>query len=216
MTEAGSSIPDGTAPKTASRRSHLAFAPLVVFAALAAFFLVRLFAGDPQTLPSALKGRPAPATTLPALAGLVRAGAPVAGLTPEQFAGKVTLLNVFASWCAPCRDEHPVLMDLARRQDLQILGLNYKDVPENARRFLGQLGNPYAAVGADQNGRAAIEWGVYGVPETFIISATGTILYKHVGPLSEAALAGPFGAALAEAVKTGHTAPNPAPAAARP
>ncbi|TIU73918.1 MAG: DsbE family thiol:disulfide interchange protein, partial [Mesorhizobium sp.] len=102
----------------------------------------------------------------------------------KQFAGKVTLVNVFASWCGPCRDEHPVLLALSQDKRFVIAALNYKDQPENARRFLGNLGNPFQAIGVDPTGRAAIDWGVYGVPETFVIGRDGKISYKHVGPLT--------------------------------
>jgi cytochrome c biogenesis protein CcmG/thiol:disulfide interchange protein DsbE len=97
----------------------------------------------------------------------------------------VTLVNVWASWCAPCREEHPVLLALSADKRFGIAGLNYKDAPENARRFIGSLGNPYSAIGVDSAGRAAIDWGVYGVPETFLVGKDGKILLKHVGPLTE-------------------------------
>lgn len=180
------------------RRAILVAVPLVAFAALAVLFLVRLEqGGDPSAIPSALIGRPAPATTLPPLAGLARDGVALPGLAPADLSGRTTLVNVFASWCGPCRVEHPLLMRLAADPELRIVGINYKDQPENALRFLGALGNPYAAVGVDGSGRAAIEWGVYGVPETFLVGPDGTIRAKFVGPLTEAALAGAFGAAIA-------------------
>lgn len=158
--------------------------PLLVFAALAAVFLVQLLSGrDLSAIPSALIGEPAPATSLPALAGADRPG-----LDSAAFAGKVTLVNVWASWCAPCREEHPLLMALSRDDRVEIAGLNYKDSPENALRFLGSLGNPYSAIGTDESGRSAIDWGVYGVPETFLVGRDGTILFKHVGPLSAGAI----------------------------
>lgn len=168
------------------RRIGLALLPVLVFAALAGLFFFRLYAGDPSRIPSALIGRPAPQLSLPPLAGLVKDGAPVPGLDPAAFRGRVTLLNVWASWCAPCREEHPILMALANDPRLTLVGLNYKDQPDNARRFLGQNGLPYGAVGVDPNGRAAIEWGVYGVPETFLVGPDGAIAYKFVGPLNEA------------------------------
>lgn len=171
------------------RRTLLAFLPLILFVALAAVFLVRLFAGDPSKLPSALIGKPVPAFTLPPVEGLSQAGVPVPGFSQADLArGKPALVNVFASWCAPCHQEHPLLMELAKDGRFAIFGINQKDKAENARRFLGKLGNPYAAVGADADGRASIEWGVYGVPETFLVSGDGRILYKHVGPLTEAAI----------------------------
>jgi cytochrome c biogenesis protein CcmG/thiol:disulfide interchange protein DsbE len=158
--------------------------PLIAFAGLAALFLYRLYAGDPQRLPSALIGRPAPTVSLPALPGLQREGKPLPGIEPALLRGEVTVVNVFASWCAPCREEHPALMALSREPNLRILGLNYKDRNDAALKFLDQLGNPYAAVGVDASGRAGIEWGVYGVPETFILRPDGTISYKYVGPIN--------------------------------
>ncbi|RCS24960.1 DsbE family thiol:disulfide interchange protein [Phyllobacterium salinisoli] len=165
------------------RRLLLALLPLVIFIALAAIFTIQLLSGRDETvIPSALIGKPAPAITLPPLEGLVSDGKPVPGFDPVSFSGQVTLVNVWASWCVPCRAEHPLLMQLAGDQRFRLVGLNYKDSPENARRFLGDLGNPFSAVGADATGRAAIEWGVYGVPETFLVGRDGKILYKHVGP----------------------------------
>src|SRR3974390_1943258 len=159
-------------------------APLVIFLALVALFLVRLYYGDPSRIPSALIGQPAPQTTLPPVAGLERDGKPLPGIDPAQFKSAVTVLNVWASWCVPCHDEAPLLMQLAGDQRNRVVGINYKDQPDNARRFLGRYGNPFAASGADLNGRAAIEWGVYGVPENFIIGRDGKIAYKLVGPLT--------------------------------
>jgi len=161
--------------------------PLVVFAALAGLFLFQLFVGnDPQKIPSALIDKPAPDFALEAVPGLLKDGTPVPGFSREDLLGKVSVVNVFASWCVPCRQEHPLLEDLSKVEGIQLLGINYKDKPENARRFLGSLGNPYARIGADGTGRTAIEWGVYGVPETFVIDATGTIRYKFIGPLGPA------------------------------
>jgi cytochrome c biogenesis protein CcmG/thiol:disulfide interchange protein DsbE len=165
------------------RRSVLVFIPLVVFLGLAALFLIRLGAGDISRIPSALIGHPAPPTVLPGVAGLERNGKPIPGLDADSFKGAVTVLNVWASWCVPCRDEAPLLLTLARDQRVRILGINYKDSPENARRFLARYGNPYAASGADLNGRASIEWGVYGVPETFVVGRDGRIAYKLIGPI---------------------------------
>jgi cytochrome c biogenesis protein CcmG, thiol:disulfide interchange protein DsbE len=158
--------------------------PLVVFACLAAIFWFRLGSGDPSRIPSALIGHPAPQTALPALEGLIRDGAQVPGLDPSVFKGKVSVVNVWASWCVPCHDEAPLLTELGRDSRLQIVGINYKDSADNARRFLGRYGNPFGIVGVDANGRASIEWGVYGVPETFIVGREGTIVYKLVGPIT--------------------------------
>ena len=166
------------------RRSWLMVLPLLGFVALAALFWFRLGAGDPARIPSALIGKSAPQTMLPPLQGLTSNGAPVPGLGPANFMGKVSIVNVWASWCVPCHEEAPLLTQLASDQRLQIVGINYKDAPDNARRFLGRYGNPFGIVGVDANGRAAIEWGVYGVPETFIVGRGGAIVYKMVGPVT--------------------------------
>jgi cytochrome c biogenesis protein CcmG/thiol:disulfide interchange protein DsbE len=163
-----------------SRRRLFVLLPLLVFLGLAGLFLSQLLSGrDASEIPSALIGQPAPQTNLPPLEG-----SNLPGLESKSFAGKVTLVNVFASWCAPCREEHPVLLALSEDKRFTLAALNYKDRPENARRFLGDLGNPYQAIGVDPAGRTAIDWGVYGVPETFVIGKDGKIAYKHVGPLT--------------------------------
>ncbi len=167
-----------------SRRSILVMLPLVVFLAVAALFLYRLGTGDPSRLPSALIGKAAPQTDLPPLAGLQRDGKAVPGLSNAAFAGNVTLVNVWASWCVPCADEVPYLAQLSKDKRIQLVGINYKDAPENARRFLTRYGNPYVATGVDASGRTSIDWGVYGVPETYVIDRTGTITYKLVGPVT--------------------------------
>jgi cytochrome c biogenesis protein CcmG/thiol:disulfide interchange protein DsbE len=160
--------------------------PLAVFLGLASLFLARI-GRDPAVLPSPLIGEAAPAFALPALAGLTRDGEPVAGFSDADLrAGGATLINVFASWCVPCREEHPVLMELAKDKSITLLGLNHKDQAENARRFLGTLGDPYAKVGVDPSGRTSLDFGVYGVPETFAIDAKGRIVGKHVGALTMA------------------------------
>lgn len=157
--------------------------PLAVFLALAALFLFRLGAGDPNRLPSALIGRAAPQTDLPPIDGLTRGGKTVPGVTNALFVGKVTVVNVWASWCVPCHDEIPFLAELGKDKRIQLAGINYKDAPENARRFLNRYGNPFVATGADPKGRESIEWGVYGVPETFVVGRDGRIAYKLVGPI---------------------------------
>jgi cytochrome c biogenesis protein CcmG/thiol:disulfide interchange protein DsbE len=171
-------------PAPVKRRRLAVLLPLIVFLALAALFLFRLGSGDPSKLPSVLIGRPAPDTPLPPVAGLVRDGVPVPGIVNADFKGAVTVVNVWASWCVPCHDEAPLLMTLAADKRIRVVGINYKDQPENARRFIGRYGNPFVAVGTDANGRASIDWGVYGVPETFVIGRDGRIAYKLVGPIS--------------------------------
>ncbi len=174
-----------------ARRRLLFVLPAAIFLALAGLFLIRLFAGDASRVPSALIGRPVPALDLAALEGLRGSSGPIPGLKAADLAaGGVTVVNVWASWCGPCRLEHPLLMAIAREPDVRVVGINYKDDPENARRFLGALGNPFAAVGVDPNGRSAIEWGVYGVPETFIVDGRGIIRHKHIGPLTPETMAG--------------------------
>lgn len=165
-------------------RVWIALLPLAVFVVLAAIFFIQLErGGDKEAIPSALIGKPAPQTSLPPLDST---GLP--GFETASLKGNVTVVNVWASWCAPCRQEHPLLMQLAADPRFTIAGINYKDKPENAVRFLGSLGNPYAAIGRDESGRSAIDWGVYGVPETFLVGKDGTILMKHVGPLTPEAI----------------------------
>ena len=175
--------------------------PLIIFIGLSGVFLYRLATNKGDIIPSALIGKPVPQFAMPPIAELMRDGKHVPGLTSDDLKGQVTLVNIFASWCAPCREEHPLLVELAKDNRFRLVGLNYKDQPENARRFLGALGNPYAAIGSDVSGRTAIDWGVYGVPETFIISKSGMILYKHVGPLTDEAIKGPIEAEIAKAVE---------------
>ena len=159
--------------------------PLAIFTALAVVFAFALRGGDPSKLPSALIGKAAPAVELAGLEGLTEAGRPVGGFTSADLAkGQVSVVNFWASWCVPCVQEHPVLVALQERTGVRVYGVNYKDQAAAARRFLGRYGNPYAAVGVDGNGRAAIEWGVYGMPETFIVNGEGRIAYKHVGPIT--------------------------------
>lgn len=166
-----------------TRRLFVAI-PLLVFLGIAGLFLYRLGAGDPSRIPSALIGRAAPQTDLPPVEGLVRDGVPVPGLSSKDFSGEVTLVNVWASWCVPCHDEVPFLDALSKDNRIRLAGINYKDQSDNARRFIGRYGNPFASVGTDANGRAAIEWGVYGVPETFVVGRDGKIAYKLVGPIT--------------------------------
>jgi cytochrome c biogenesis protein CcmG/thiol:disulfide interchange protein DsbE len=183
--------------------------PLALFACLAALFFFRLLGpSDHSVLPSVLIGHPAPPTNLPPVAGLVRDGQPVPGLSTADFAGNVTVLNVWASWCIPCRDEAPLLVKLAEDKRIRLVGINYKDPGDNPRRFLGRFGNPYAASGADISGRAGIEWGVYGVPENFIIGRDGKIAYKLVGPITEENLRSLFMPEIEKALAAKTTASN--------
>jgi cytochrome c biogenesis protein CcmG/thiol:disulfide interchange protein DsbE len=177
------SVTDDDAAKV-GRRRLIVLVPLGIFLGLVLLFMVGLRAGDPSRIPSALIGHPAPATELPPIADLTRDGTPVPGLDAAAFKGAVTVLNVWASWCVPCHDEAPLLVTLATDKRIRVVGINYKDQPDNARRFLGRYGNPFAANGADGNGRASIEWGVYGVPETFIVGRDARIAYKLIGPIT--------------------------------
>jgi cytochrome c biogenesis protein CcmG, thiol:disulfide interchange protein DsbE len=189
-----------SAGKAVRNRRFIVLLPLVAFLGLAGLFTERflvisfdrsapfvrfqLVIRDVSTIPSALIGRDAPSTDLPAVAGLERDGKPVPGLDAADFKNAVTVVNVWASWCIPCHDEAPLLLQLAGDPRIRVVGINYKDEPTNARRFLGRYGNPFAAAGADIKGRAGIEWGVYGVPETFIVGRDGKIAYKLVGPIT--------------------------------
>jgi cytochrome c biogenesis protein CcmG, thiol:disulfide interchange protein DsbE len=179
-----------TAPRPEAkptRRPLLVFVPLAVFAAVAALFVIRLYSGDASLLPSALIGRQVPAFALPPVEGLPdKPGFSDADLRQ----GKVTLVNVFASWCVPCHQEHELIMRLSEdpalaRAGVRLFGLAYKDEPANIRGFLAEAGDPFAKIGADRKGRTAIDWGVYGVPETFIVKGDGTIAYRFVGPITE-------------------------------
>lgn len=164
-------------------RLLLLLAPLVVLAGLVAVFALSIDR-DPGLVRSVLIDKPAPQFALPAVEGLA-----VQSFDSTALRGEVTVVNVFASWCIPCRDEHPLLVELKERTGVRLFGINQKDAPENARAFLDELGNPYDAIGADSNGRVSIDWGVYGVPETFVVDAQGIIRFKHIGPISPATLA---------------------------
>ena len=137
---------------------------------------------DPRNIPSPLIGKSVPDFELPPVQGRRL------GLSSTALRGEVALVNVFASWCTACRAEHPLFMELARTDVVPIYGLNYKDQPADAAKWLDTLGDPYTRTGADIDGRVAIDWGVYGVPETFVVNAEGRIAYKHVGPVTDSIL----------------------------
>ncbi|KRS10292.1 Thiol:disulfide interchange protein CycY precursor (plasmid) [Roseovarius sp. THAF27] len=164
-----------------SRRSISGFVlvPLIAFALMVLFGWGLFRGGD--DLPSALLGNPVPDFALPPVLGREE------GLSTQDLIGHVSLVNAFASWCVPCRAEHPLFMELNATGEVPLYGINYKDPPDQARAWLDELGDPYARIGADINGRAGIEWGVYGVPETYVI-ADGTIAYRHVGPITRSIL----------------------------
>lgn len=166
---------------TLHRRRLRYLAPVVAFMALAAAFGWALN-HDPHTIPSTLIGKSAPAFSLPPVKGRLL------GLSDSDLQGGISLVNVFASWCVACREEHPLLLKLKADGVLPIHGLNYKDPPDDAARWLNSFDDPYTRTGADRNGRVAIDWGVYGVPETFVIGKDGRIAYKHIGPLTPEAL----------------------------
>ena len=175
-------------PKKSSGRYLLALLPLLIFGGFAfvtgkVLYDQEVHGKDVSAIPSALIGTKAPALDLPALEG-----SNLPALTDKAISGKLTLVNVFASWCVPCREEHPVLLGLSKDPRITIVGINYKDRNDNALRFLGELGNPYAAIGVDPTGKAAIDWGVYGIPETYLVGPDGTILYKKVGPFDNISL----------------------------
>lgn len=153
--------------------------PLAALVALIAVFALNINR-DPSFVRSVLIDKPAPEFSLPAVEGL---GVP--GFDTAALKGQVTVVNVFASWCVPCRDEHPIITALKARTGVKLYGINQKDAPENAKAFLAELGNPYDAVGADADGRVSIDWGIYGVPETFVVDANGIIVFKYVGPMSQ-------------------------------
>ena len=161
-------------------KRRLYLLPAVIFAVVVGYFLWGLVSGrDPRAVPSALVDKPVPQFDLPPLEGT---GVP--GLATADLAnGEVTLVNLFASWCLPCRAEHPLLMELAEGTSVRLVGINYRDDPAAGARWLAELGNPYARIGVDAAGRAAIEWGSSGVPETFVIDRDGRVRYQHIGPI---------------------------------
>ncbi len=163
--------------------------PTAIFAAIAVAFAVGLTL-DSQRLPSALIDKPAPQFDLPPIAAIDGGESYGGGFSSGDLEGRVSLVNVFASWCVPCRVEHPQLMSLSRDHGVSIFGINQKDKPEDVMAWLARHGDPYRAIGADVTGRTSIDWGVYGVPETFVVDAKGRIRYRHVGPIMERDLTG--------------------------
>jgi cytochrome c biogenesis protein CcmG/thiol:disulfide interchange protein DsbE len=175
--------------KAGGRRSWVTFIPVIAFVLIAAVFAVQILFGNDE-LDSALIGKPAPEFELPPLLGLLDAnGNEVPTFDTQSLIGQVTLVNVWGSWCAPCRDEHPILMELAGDDRFQIYGLNQQDTIPGALGFLQDHGNPYDAVGIDPNQRVSIQWGVYGVPETYVVDRQGIVRYRFIGPLDEDRLA---------------------------
>ena len=187
-------------PATPRPRLRLVmFLPLAFFVGLAAIFLMRLESDTaPDVIPSVLVGKPAPDFALPALDGV---GVP--GLSRADLQGHLTLVNIFASWCVPCRQEHHVLEEVARDSRIRLVAINYKDKPQNAKAFLDQMGNPYAAIGVDQSGRTFIDWGAYGVPETFLVGPDGIIAKKYIGPLTDEIVATDLKPEIDKAAKAG-------------
>ncbi|WP_343561042.1 DsbE family thiol:disulfide interchange protein [Kiloniella sp. b19] len=170
-------------PKSPTRTRLLFLLPLLLVSILFGYFLWGLTTEgrDPNKIPSVLIDKPAPDFDLPALEGTSMPGFSTADL---RNSGKISVVNVFASWCIPCLAEHPNMMKLGQRDDIVLYGINYRDKPLDALNWLEKHGNPYDSIGADTNSRASINWGVYGVPETFILDQSGTIRYKHTGPIN--------------------------------
>jgi cytochrome c biogenesis protein CcmG/thiol:disulfide interchange protein DsbE len=169
-------VSEGLLEQPAKRRRAVFVVPILVFLGISVFLAIGLFL-DPREVPSPLIGKPVPDFKLPPVQGRTL------GLSTEDLKGEVSLVNVFASWCVACREEHPLLMRLSQQGAVPIHGLNYKDAPKDAADWLDTLGDPYTRTGADINGRVGIDWGVYGVPETFVIDRNGRIAYKHIGPI---------------------------------
>jgi cytochrome c biogenesis protein CcmG, thiol:disulfide interchange protein DsbE len=191
-----------TPPETVRKGRGSVILPLAIAAALLVLFFVALRSGDPSRLPSALIGKPVPQFTLPAVEGFSRTGNPAPGFSSADLAGgDVSIVNIWASWCGPCIQEHPSLTSLKTQHGLRLMGINYKDEPQAALRFLDRLGNPFDALGADRSGRVGIDWGVYGVPETYVVDGRGQIVHKVVGPLNEAIIQNEVLPAVAQARK---------------
>lgn len=196
------------------RRSRLvgAIAPLLIFVLFAGLFAFALTTGDPTKLPSALIGQPAPQVTFEKIDGLVEGGQQLQGFSASDLAtGKPIFVNFWASWCGPCVQEHPLMTQLKEKTGVDIYGVNYKDEAEAARRFIGRYGNPFTRLGRDPEGRGAIEWGVYGMPESFVVNGRGEIVYKHVGAMTPETMVTRIIPAI-EAARKSETAETPTPA----
>lgn len=193
------------AERPAPRSRLIVALPLVLFAALAGFFLYKLeTGGDPSALPSVLLGKPVPDFALAPVPIPLPDGSPMPGVSSADLRapgpGKVTVVNFWASWCVECRVEHETLKRLKDDPRVRLVGIAYKDEPENAAGWLRDMGDPYVATGLDRNGRVGIDWGVYGVPETYVVRPDGVISYKFIGPLSEGAIARVLGPKIDEAL----------------
>jgi cytochrome c biogenesis protein CcmG/thiol:disulfide interchange protein DsbE len=184
------SVPPEEAQTTGAKPKAMLMLPLILVVALLIFLLVALRSGDPSRLPSALIGKLVPEFDLPPVPRVLNDFGPVPGLSSATFhKGEVSVLNFWASWCAPCIAEAPQLIELAKR-GVPLYAINYKDPPEGARRFLARYGNPFRAIGVDQDGFVGIDFGVTGVPETFVIDSGGRIVYHYSGPLTPETVSG--------------------------
>jgi len=163
------------------KKQLLIFPSIVFFSILLIFFYLLIIERDPTKLPSKLLNKNVPKFETETLLGREKF------ISSKEFGNEITLVNFFATWCKPCRDEHVYILRLLNKKKLKIIGINYKDNPKKAIKWLKELGNPYSNVALDKSGRIAIDWGVYGIPETFVINSKGIIKYKHVGPIAQKA-----------------------------
>ncbi len=191
--------------KTSGRSNYVRLLPVGIFLVIAGFFALALQSGEPSKLPSMLIGKPVPQTTFPPIEGLLTDGRAVPGFSNADLAkGRVSLVNFWASWCPTCIEEHSLIADLKAASGIDVYGVDYKDEAAAARRFLGRYGNSFTALGTDTSGRNAIDWGVYGTPETFVVNGRGDIVYKHVGALTPESIK----TKILPAIKAARAAPN--------